>query len=213
MCIFQVSSLDGIHSRSGNFCILYWCILCLYSDCKHKFTTTTTIMGIFLAPFLHPTLCSELFWCYNNGERCAGVLTVLNCVSVKWSAKGQTALTSFSLLSLVFIVAIGLSSVLLGQLQHYPSRSLSKEDWRLIWGNTNPVLPIGWNGYVPERSFPKKAVEKAAKKKQPLIPPNFMIGQFTAVFGTAFLGTAFLGWCPLRKPPPLRCTGGGVTAQ
>ena len=42
MCIFQVSSLDGIHSRSGNCCILYLCILCLYPDCKNKFTTTTT---------------------------------------------------------------------------------------------------------------------------------------------------------------------------
>ena len=47
-------------------------------------------------------------------------------------------------------------------------------------------------GYVPEGSFPEKAVEKAANKKKPLIPPNSMIGQFTAVLGTAVLGTAFL---------------------
>ena len=47
--------------------------------------------------------------------------------------------------------------------------------------------------YVPERPFPKKAVEKAANQKTPLISPNSMIGQFTVVFGTAVLGTAFLG--------------------
>ena len=42
--------------------------------------------------------------------------------------------------------------------------------------------------YVPERLFPKKAVEKADNKKKPLIPPNSMTGQFMAVMGTAFLG-------------------------
>ena len=34
---------------------------------------------------------------------------------------------------------------------------------------------------MPERPFPKKAIEKAAIKKKILIPPNSMIGQFTAV--------------------------------
>ena len=48
-------------------------------------------------------------------------------------------------------------------------------------------------GYVPERPFPKKAVEKAVNKKKPIIPPNSMIGQFTAVLKTTVLGTAFLG--------------------
>ena len=43
-------------------------------------------------------------------------------------------------------------------------------------------------GYVIERPFAKKAVEKASNKKNPLIPPNSMISQFTAVLGTAFLG-------------------------
>ena len=55
------------------------------------------------------------------------------------------------------------------------------------------VIRLHFHGYVPERLFPKKAVEKAANKKTPLISPNSMIGQFTAVFGTAVLGTAFLG--------------------
>ena len=48
------------------------------------------------------------------------------------------------------------------------------------------------NGYVPERPFPKKAVEKVANKKKPSIPPNSMIGRFTAVLGTIALGTKFL---------------------
>ena len=48
-------------------------------------------------------------------------------------------------------------------------------------------------GYVPERPLPKMAVETAANKKKPLNPPNSMIGQFTAVLGTAVLGTAFMG--------------------
>ena len=53
---------------------------------------------------------------------------------------------------------------------------------------------LSGTGHVPERPLPKKAVETAANKKEPyLIPPNAMIGQFTAVLGTAVLGTAFLG--------------------
>ena len=52
-----------------------------------------------------------------------------------------------------------------------------------------PVKP----GYVPERPLPKMAVETAANKKKPLNPPNSMIGQFTAILGTAVLGTAFMG--------------------
>ena len=51
----------------------------------------------------------------------------------------------------------------------------------------------GHIGYGPETPFPKKAVEKAANKKKPLIPPNSMIGQFMVVLGTTVLGTAFLG--------------------
>ena len=54
---------------------------------------------------------------------------------------------------------------------------------------TQPYL-----GYVPERPFPQKAVKKADNKKIPSIPPNSMIGQFTAVpKTTAVLKTAFLG--------------------
>ena len=48
-------------------------------------------------------------------------------------------------------------------------------------------------GYVPERPLPKKAVEKSANEEKPLIPPNSMIGQFTAVLGTTVLGMASLG--------------------
>ena len=48
-------------------------------------------------------------------------------------------------------------------------------------------------GYMPERPLPKMAVETAANKKKPLNPPNSMIGQLTAVLGTAVLGTAFMG--------------------
>ena len=48
-------------------------------------------------------------------------------------------------------------------------------------------------GYVPERPLPKMVVETAANKKNPLNPPNSMIGQLTAVLGTAVLGTAFMG--------------------
>ena len=51
-----------------------------------------------------------------------------------------------------------------------------------------PYILGSCGGYVPERPLPKMAVETAANKKKPLNPPNSMIGQFTAVLGTAFMG-------------------------
>ena len=51
-----------------------------------------------------------------------------------------------------------------------------------------PMAPWPSDGYVPERPLPKMAAETAANKKKPLNPPNSMIGQFTAVSGTAFMG-------------------------
>ena len=49
---------------------------------------------------------------------------------------------------------------------------------------------------MPERPLPKMAVETAANKKKPLNPPNSMIGQFTAVLGTAVFGNGLYGMIP-----------------
>ena len=54
-----------------------------------------------------------------------------------------------------------------------------------------------YDGYVPARQLPKKAVKRPPIKK-PSIPPNSIIGRFMAVLRTVVFGTAFLGWYDIR---------------
>ena len=65
--------------------------------------------------------------------------------------------------------------------------------------NSPARLEEASGGYVLERPFPKKAVEKAANKKKPLIAPNSMIGPFNPFWE---LGNGLSGMIPVIACAP-----------